>query len=112
MTVGQGRGRRSKGAGAEREVVALLVRHGWARARRNFGSGSQGGGDVVDGPAGTHIEVKRTERLRLREAYAQALAAAGTDLPVVAHRCNGGPWLATVELEELLALLRLREHAA
>jgi hypothetical protein len=28
----------------------------------------------------------------------------------VAHRANGQPWLATIELEELLPLLALRER--
>lgn len=32
-------------------------------------------------------------------------------VPVVATRWNGGPWLAVVELDELLALLELRERS-
>jgi hypothetical protein len=32
-------------------------------------------------------------------------------MPVLATRWDRGPWLAVVELDELLALLELREHA-
>jgi Holliday junction resolvase len=104
---------RSKGARGEVELVTLLRENGWPHARRNFGSGSSGGNDLVGGPADVAFECKRTERLRLHEAYAQLLAAARpTDLPVLAHRRNGGEWLATVPLDELLALLKLREMGA
>lgn len=106
-----GRGRRAKGGTGEREVVALLHRYGWRRARRNFASGGQGGSDIVDGPADTAWEVKRVESLNIHKAYAQAQdAAAPYEMPVVAFRRNGGKWLAIIELEELLPLLRLKEH--
>lgn len=103
---------RQKGARGELEVLQL-VRARWPRATRNFASGAAGNGDIAHGPAGVSIECKRTERLRLRDAWRQAeldASAAGV-LPVVATRWNGGRWLAVVELEELLALLALRERA-
>jgi len=37
----RGRGARSKGGAAEREVVELLKAHGWLEARRNFRSGAE-----------------------------------------------------------------------
>ncbi len=102
---------RRKGAEGERELVELLRAHGWMAARRNFGSGSAGGGDVAGGPGGVHFEIKRTERLNVHAAMRQAEAdAQPTDLPVVAHRRSRGPWLATLPLEELLALLRGAER--
>lgn len=105
---------RAKGARGELEVLEL-VRARWPRATRNFASGAAGNGDVAHGPAGVLLEVKRTGRLRLRDAWAQAerdAQAAGVGvMPVVATRWNAGPWLAVAELDELLALLEHRERA-
>jgi hypothetical protein len=100
---------RNKGARGELEVLEL-VRARWPRATRNFASGAAGNGDIARGPEGVSFECKRTERLRLRDAWRQAVQAAGTDLPVVATRWNRGPWLAVLELDELLALLELKER--
>ena len=102
---------RRKGGNGEREVVDLLRAHGWPHARRVFDSGSAGGGDV-QGPPGVVFEVKRTERLRIHEALEQAAAGCQPhELPVVAFRRSRGRWYAALELDELLALLRLREAA-
>jgi len=104
---------RRKGARGELEVLELLRAHGWTHAHRNFGSGSAGGGDVTDGPAGVVLEVKRhAGRLDLPAAIRQAEAACGPhDLPVVCRRRDGEPWRATLPLEALLDLLELRERA-
>lgn len=106
------RGRRSRRRGkvAELEFAAILRSFGWPKARRNH-ERPQYGRDILDGPEGTRISVKRTERLKLREAYAECAAFAGHDIPIVAHRCNGQPWLATLPADELFALLRHREVA-
>ncbi len=105
-------GERRKGAEGEREVVAMLAAHGYGRARRNFGSGSAGGGDVVEGPEGILLEVKRHRgRLDLPAAVRQAESAcAPGDVPVVAHRRDGEPWRATLPLADLLELLAWRER--
>ena len=105
---------RRKGAAGELEVVEAVRAAGWPNATRNFASGARGGSDVANGPAHTLIESKRVEALRLRDSWKQVTADAdragvGT-LPVLAHRWNGGPWLAIRELDELLALLALRER--
>lgn len=104
-------GRRAKRRGkrGEGEVVTILKAFGWLKARRNL-IHPQFGRDILDGPEGTAVSVKLTEKLRLREAYAEVAAYAGTDIPIVAHRCNGQPWLATLPLEELLPLLAHRER--
>ena len=103
---------RRKGARGELELLEL-VKARWPRATRNFASGAAGNGDIAHGPPGVLIECKRTERLRLRDAWAQAAsdALSAACMPVVATRWNGGPWLAVLELDELLALLELRERA-
>jgi hypothetical protein len=89
--------------------VKLAQAHGFDQCRRNFGSGARGGNDLIGIP-GVAVEVKFRERLNIGEAYEQALKAAQpTDIVVVAHKRNGGPLLATLELDDLLALLKLRE---
>jgi hypothetical protein len=102
---------RRKGKTGELEVVALLRDHGWPNARRTSdGRGQNARGDVTNGPAGVHLEIKRQERLNVPAAIRQATAdAADHDVPVVAHRSSRCEWMATLPLDELLALLRLRE---
>jgi Holliday junction resolvase len=101
---------RSKGNRAEREIIDLLHSFGWTSARRNFQSGGQGGGDIINGPADVHIEVKHHERCSIWAWIAQAESEARpTDVPLVAFRRNRSQWYATVPLDEYLALLRLRE---
>ena len=111
---------RRKGANGELEVLELVRVH-WPRATRNFASGAAGNSDIAHGPADVLIEAKRTERLRLRDAWRQVerdawLAGPGI-LPILATRWNGTPgrprppWLAITELDEILALLALRERS-
>ena len=114
-----GAGQRRKGGRGEGEVLKLIQAR-WPRATRNFASGAAGNSDFAYGPANVVIEAKRTERLRLREAWRQvcrdAQRAGPGVLPVLATRWNGTPhepaeWLAVLPLDELLALLELREKA-
>lgn len=92
--------------------MKILRDTGWPRATRRFGSGAQGGGDVSEGPADTHFEIKNHARCTIHEWIAQAeREARPTDLPVVAFRKPRGGWYACVPLDELLALIRLRETA-
>jgi hypothetical protein len=111
-----GRGRmsareRRKGAVAEREVVQLLRDYGWRTARRTSdGRGQQSRGDVTNGPAGAHLEIKCQERLNVPAALRQAHDDANPlDVPIVVHRPSRQEWMATLPLDELLALLQLRE---
>jgi Holliday junction resolvase len=106
----RGRSSRRKGASGERVIVELCRAHGWTGARRNFGSGSQGGGDITGGPQGVLLESKFCERLNVLAAFRQAEAAAlPGEVPVVAHKTSRGPLLATLPLDDLLVLLRFRE---
>ncbi len=104
---------RQKGKVAELEVVHLLRDHGWKDARRTSdGRGQQSRGDIANGPAGAHIEIKRQERLAVPAALRQAESDAGPhEIPVLIHRPSRSEWMATLPLDELLALLRLREAA-
>lgn len=103
---------RSKGSRFERLVIDMLKAHGWLGAYRNFQSGGQGGGDVIGGPVGVHIEAKHRERCAMWDWIAQAIAEARpTDIPVVVFKRNGSDVYAALPFDQLLALLRLREEA-
>ena len=58
--------------------------------------GLKGNADVVDCFPDTHIECKFTERLNINKAMIQAVRDAGTQISVVAHKCNGGELMWTV----------------
>lgn len=101
---------RSKGNRAERAVLDMLHARGWRFARRNFMSGGAGGGDIIEGPQGVHLEVKHRERCAIWEWIGQAEAEARpTDIPVVVFRRNRSEWYAALPADELFALLQLRE---
>jgi Holliday junction resolvase len=103
---------RAKGARGELEVVGLLQAAGWPLARRTHDGREQARrGDIANGPEGVHLEVKRTERASVWRWWEQATADAGSATPIVAFRRSRSDWLAVVELDELLALLALRERA-
>ena len=107
-----GRMSRDKGAAAEREVIALIRAGGWEHAQRTSDGRDQGGrGDIVAGPAGCHIEIKRQEALNVPKAFDQAKHDADPlDIPVVVHRPSRHEWMATLPFDELLTLLALRER--
>lgn len=88
----------------------LLHALGFPQARRNFGSGSQGGGDITGVP-GIHLEVKYQEALNIWAALNQACTEAGVQTPVVAFRRNRSGWYASLPFEDLAALLALRDAA-
>ncbi len=101
---------RRKGAAGELEAIRLLHEHGWGSARRSSDGRTQSGrGDVANGPAGVCIEIKRREKLDVPGALRKLAEDAGPDIPVLVHRSSRQPWLATLELSELLPLLALRE---
>ena len=104
---------RRKGAAGELEVVHLLQAAGWSLARRTHDGREQSlRGDIANGPAGVHIEVKRTERANPWSWIEQANSdAAAHDVPVIAFRRSHSDWQAIIPLDELLALLKLREQA-
>lgn len=86
----------SSGIPAERHQQGLLA---------NF-KGGHGNPDISATVAGhpLHIEVKRTERLRLSEAIHQAKRDAVNAIPVVVHRASRQPWVISLELSEFLAI--------
>jgi hypothetical protein len=105
-------GRRAKRRGKRGELEAISkFKTFWPRARRNLEQ-PQMGRDMLDGPEGTRVSIKYTERLKLRETYAECefWAKPALEIPIVVHRCNSQPWLATLPLDELMPLLVMRER--
>lgn len=102
---------RRKGKDGELEAIHILKAHGWTHAERSSNGRVQfARGDVIAGPAGVHLEIKRQERLNVPAALSQAIRdARPTDVPVVVHRPSRHVWMATLPLEELLPLLKLKE---
>lgn len=93
-----------KGAAGERELAAALNDLLGTDCRRGRQYHGLEGKDVVGLP-GVHVECKRTETLRLREALAQSVRDAGEgEVPVVCHRSNGQEWIVVCRLADLVRL--------
>lgn len=101
---------RGKGSRGERAVIDLLKQYGWRGAYRNYSSGAFGGGDILGGPAGVHIECKHHERCAiwawLRQCESEARP---TDIPMVVCRRNRMQWWAVMPVDEWYALSELTE---
>lgn len=98
---------RSKGGRGEREARDVFRSHGFEAERGCQRSGSPDSPDLKTSINSIHVEVKRTENLRLIPSYNQAMADAGDKEPVVMWRKNRGPWFAILSVDFLLSLFRL-----
>ncbi len=58
-----------------------------------------------------HVEVKRTERLNIHAAMAQAIRDSGSRPPLVIHRRSHEGWLVTLRLGDFLNLSEKRQKA-
>ena len=95
-----------KGAVGELELAKLLRAEGFEIERGGISFGTVP--DLVGLP-GIHIEVKRTERLQLSDAIAQAVRDAAEfddGLPAVFHRKNREGWIVSMRLEDWLRVYR------
>lgn len=99
---------RAKGAVGEREFARLCRNEGYEVRRTQQYCGNTGDAADCVGLPGIHIEVKRVERLQLYKAMEQAIADSQkfSYIPIVAHRCNGKPWLITMTAEDWFKLYR------
>ena len=101
---------KDKGARGERMFAAVLREHGWDARRGQQFSGSPDSPDVLGLP-GHHIEVKFTEKLRIYDAVKQSTKDASLlEIPLVAFKSNGRPWLAILDMEDYLLLVRERDN--
>lgn len=103
-----GKTSRDKGKRGEREVAGLLRSYGYDARRGVQYHGGEDSPDVV-GLKGMHIEVKRTETLRLYDALSQSKADAGDDMPIVIHRRNNSEWIVIQPLSDWIDLYRAWE---
>ena len=99
--------RREKGAGGERELAKTLRELGFEDARRGQQfCGANGDADVVALP-GIHIECKRTEKLSLYTALAQAKSDARMgEMPCVFHRRNRCEWIVIQPLTDWIEIYK------
>lgn len=97
---------REKGKTGEREFAALCREYGFDAKRTAQHMGKDGGMADVIGLPGIHVEVKRTERLNLSDAMAQAIRDTGASgkTPIVAHRKNRESWLVTLSAADFLRM--------
>lgn len=97
---------KDKGRRGERELASKLRGYGYDCRRGQQFSGANGDADVVGLP-GIHLEVKRTERLSLYDAIAQAISDAREgEIPIVAHRKNNSDWVMIMRLDDFMEIYR------
>lgn len=97
---------RRRGATAERELADVIRSYGYPAMRGQQRSGLEQA-DVVGGPEGWHFESKRTEALNVWRAFEQAQRDRKPgEVAAVATRRDRSPWLAIVELDTLLRLIK------
>lgn len=97
---------RDKGKRGERELASKLREYGYDAKRGQQYCGANGDADVIGLP-GIHIECKRTERLSLYDAMAQAKADVRLgEMPVVMHRKNNSEWLVIQPLADWIEMYK------
>ena len=99
---------RAKGVRGELEWAKWLRDNlGVSEARR--GQQFSGGIDSPDviGLKGTHVEVKRVQKLNISNGMAQAIRDSGDNLPYVAHRKNGEEWMITIRARDVIGFKEL-----
>jgi Holliday junction resolvase len=102
---------RDKGKRGELEVVHWLGEHGITARRGQQYCGASGDPDVVCEGLSAHIEVKRTERLNVYEALAQAVSDAPEGkIPTVLHKKNRKDWVAVIRGEDWIKLMESYER--
>lgn len=97
---------REKGKRGEREFAKAMTELGIPSRRGVQHCGGEDSPDVRCDLPGYHFEVKRTEKLRIWDAVAQAEGDCGANVPVVAHRANGKDWVVVLRLEDFVRLAK------
>lgn len=104
---------KNKGKVGEREWARFCTARGYECHRTAQCRGDTGQAADVEGLPGIHIEVKRTETLRLYEALAQSRRdsiAGDHGIPIVAHRKNDCDWVVIMNAEDWMELYRVWEE--
>ncbi len=97
---------RTKGAGGERELCALLSDEFGTDCRRKLGQARDSGNDIDLGPF--RIECKRRARISVYEWMQQAVESlvGASDVPVVAMRADGKEWLVLMRFSDWAKVAR------
>lgn len=96
---------REKGKRGEREFASFCRNEGYDCRRGQQYCGIEG--DDVVGLPYLHVEVKRTEALRLYDAVDQAKRDAKEgEIPIVAHRKNNCDWVIILPAEGFFEIYR------
>ena len=104
-----GKRSRDKGARGEREVRDLLRKYGYEAERGCQRAGGPDSPDVKALDFPFHIEVKRTEKINVYDAFDQAKRDAGgpgEPPPIVFHKRNRREWLVVMDAEDLMRMLK------
>lgn len=108
-----GKASREKGKRGEREARDL-VREQWGCARcvRSAQVSGTFAADLLGGPEGLHLEVKRYRRIVAVDFLKQAQDDAKEDeIPVVIMREDGGDWTLMLPFDELMNVARRVQNA-
>lgn len=98
-----------KGKTGELEIAHLLKEHGFTARRGQQFQGGTDSPDVVHDIPGLHVEVKRTEALKLWDALAQAEADKRPgETATVWHRKNLKPWVVILPAVDFLRMMKER----
>lgn len=97
------RSQRDKGKRGELDADRLLRSLGFRPAKTEGDQERAWNGPDL---AALHLEIKRAERARINDWYAQAKADAGDRMPVVLHRPSRHPWYVTLSAEDFFTIYR------
>jgi len=101
-----GRMSKEKGKRGEREIASFLKAYGYDARRGQQFCGIEGDADVIGLP-GIHIEVKRTETLRLYDAlYQSKRDAKDGETPTVWHRKNDCKWVVILDADDFMKIYK------
>jgi hypothetical protein len=103
-----GKSQRVKGATGEREVLGLLSERLGQKFERNITQSRCGGADCID-MGRIRLEVKRQERLLVKDWWEQAQKQAKDGVPVLAYRQSRKPWTFVLDCADI-SLLDVRGH--
>lgn len=98
---------RSKGKRGELELAKFLSDFGFEASRgQQFKGGTDSPDVICEALSPFHIECKRVEAGNLYTWLEQATRDSGAKIPIVMHRRNDKKWVAILELEHLLKVIK------
>jgi hypothetical protein len=99
-----GRHARNKGANAEREIFGILSEKLGFEVKRNLTQTRLDGGADSNDILGFSVEIKRQEKINIRQWWAQTVEQAGSKQPVLFYRESRKPWKCCVTIKFFLPI--------